>query len=86
MELSVREAKARFSAALAAAERGETVTITKFGKVVAELVPPRATKPKLDFAAADAYLKSRGLDRAEFWLPDYFGDPDYSRKVLGLDD
>ena len=36
MEMSVREAKAKFSEALAAAERGDTVSVTKHGKVVAE--------------------------------------------------
>lgn len=40
MEMSVREARAGFAAALAAAQRGERVTITKNGKAVAELGPP----------------------------------------------
>lgn len=86
MEMSIREAKAKFSAAIAAAERGETVTVTKFGKVVAEISPPKPKKSKLNFEAADAYLKERGLDNIEVDLPDYFDDPAYSRKVLGLDD
>ncbi len=87
MEMSVREGKAQFSAIIAAAERGETVTITKHGKVVAEISPPRLAKTKLNFAAADAYLKSinfnpEGLD---LWPPE-FDDPAFSRKVLGLED
>lgn len=86
MEMSVREAKAKFSAAIAAAERGETVTVTKHGKVVAEISPPRIKKSKLNFAAADAMLKARGLDDLDVDLPDYFDDPAYSRKVLGLED
>ena len=87
MEMSVREAKARFSEAIAAAERGETISVTKFGKIVAEIAPPKAAKrPGMNFDKADAYLKSRGLDKAQVWLPDYFDDPAYSRKVLGLDD
>ena len=86
MEMSIREFKARLSEAVAAVERGEAVTITKHGKIVAELKPPTAKKSKLNFAAADAYLKKRGLDKAEVFLPDYFDDPAYSRKVLGLDD
>lgn len=86
MEMSVREAKAKFSAAIAAAERGETVTITKFGKAVAEIAPPKAKKTKLNLAALDAYLKEQGLDNIEVDLPDYFDDPAYSRQVLGLDD
>ena len=86
MEMSVREAKAKFSAAIAAAERGETVTITKFGKAIVDIVPARAKKAKLNLEAADAYLKERGLDKIEVELPDYFDDPAYSRKMLGLDD
>lgn len=87
MEMSVRELKAKASAAIAAAERGETVTITKFGKVVAELNPPRAKKSKLNFAAADAYLKSVNFnpDGLDLWPPE-FDDPAFSRKVLGLED
>ncbi|TPG10407.1 type II toxin-antitoxin system Phd/YefM family antitoxin [Sphingomonas oligophenolica] len=41
MEFSVREARAQFATALAAAKRGERVTITKNGKPIAELGPPQ---------------------------------------------
>ena len=86
MEVSVREGKAQFSAIIAAAERGESVTITKHGKVVAEIIPPRKVKNKLNFAAADAYLKSIGWvpGSVDLWPPE-FDDPAYSRKVLGLE-
>ena len=86
MEMSVREAKAKFSAVLAAAERGEPVTITKFGKAIVDLVPAKPKKSRINLAAADAFLKRRGLDQIDVMLPDYFDDPAYSRKVLGLDD
>jgi prevent-host-death family protein len=86
MEMSIREAKAKFSAAIAAAERGEPVTITKFGKAIVEMIPARPKKSKLNFEALDAYLKKQGLDNVEVNLPDYFDDPAYSRKVLGLED
>lgn len=87
MEMSVREAKAKFSEAIAAAERGETISVTKFGKVVAEINPPRVKKSKLNFAAADAYLKSVNFnpDGLDLWPPE-FDDPAFSRKVLGLED
>lgn len=86
MEMSVREAKANLSAAIAAAERGETVTITKFGKAVVDIVPTRPKKSKLNFAAADAYLKSIDWnpDGLELWPPE-FDDPKFSRQVLGLE-
>ncbi len=87
MEMSIREFKAKVSAAIAAAERGESVTITKYGKAVANLVPSKPKKSKLNFAAADAYLRSHGLDKidVDLWPPE-FDDPAYSRKVLGLED
>lgn len=87
MEMSVRDAKAKFSEAIAAAERGETISVTKFGKVVAEISPPRKKKITIDFAAGDAYLKSIGWKPGEvdLWPPE-FDDPAFSRKVLGLED
>lgn len=44
MEMSIREFKAKLSAAVAAVERGETVSVTKHGKVVADLVPAKPKK------------------------------------------
>ena len=87
MEMSVREIKAKLSEAIAAAERGESTTITKHGKVVAELNPPRTKQSKIDLAAGDAYLKSINWnpEALDLWPPE-FDDPAFSRKVLGLED
>ena len=85
MELSIREAKARFSEAIAAVARGERVTITKYGQPVAEIGLPER-KNKLDFAAADRFMKELGWEQGALRLPDNFDDPAFSRKVLGLDD
>lgn len=49
-------------------------------------MPAEAEKGGFDFAAADRYLKERGWDNLKFEWPDYFDDPAYSRKVLGLED
>ena len=86
MKMSIREGKAQFSAIIAAAERGETVTITKHGKVVAEISPPRKIKNKINFAAGEAYLKSIGWvpGSIDLWPPE-FDDPAFSREVLRLD-
>ena len=86
MEMSVREGKAQFSAIIAAAERGESVTITKHGKVVAEVIPPRKVKNRINLAAGEAYLKSIGWvpGSVDLWPPE-FDDPAVSREVLGLD-
>ncbi len=86
MEMSIREFKAKVSAAVAAVERGEAVTITKFGKVVAELGPPRKVKNRINLAAGEEYLKSIGWvpGSVDLWPPE-FDDPAFSRQVLGLE-
>ena len=85
MEMTVREAKAKFSEAIAAVERGESVVVTKFGRPVVEMVKPKVKK-RPDFEAADRYLESVGWKwTGELWPP-HFDDPVFSRQVLGLDD
>lgn len=54
--LSVAEAKARFSAVLAAVEAGQEVVITRRGKAVARLVPERS-------GSAAALFRSIGCDQ-----------------------
>ncbi|MBY0618943.1 type II toxin-antitoxin system Phd/YefM family antitoxin [Sphingomonas ursincola] len=85
MELSIREAKARFSEAIAAAMRGERVVITRHGRAVVELTSAMAKRP-LNFAAADAYLAEIGWNSSAIRLPENFDDPAFSRDVLGLED
>ena len=91
MEMSVREARAQFAAALAAVERGERVTITKNGKPVAELVAPPVTKKGFDWDRADRVRKELGLDKLpkpvldEAWR-EQFDDPAWGRELFGLDD
>jgi len=85
MELSIREAKARFSEAIAAAIRGERVVITRHGRAVVELTSATAKRP-LNFDAADAYLAEIGWDASAIRLPENFDDPAFSRDVLGLED
>ena len=84
MELSIREAKARFTEAAAAAARGERVTVTRYGKPFVELVPARAPAEEDFFARLDRVTTELGLDGLIIELPDNFDDPAFSRKVLGL--
>lgn len=87
MEMSVREARAQFAAALSAAERGERVTITKNGKAVAELGPP-TTHRKLDWKHMKRSSAEMGIERPkrrldEAWRRE-FDDPAFSLEALGL--
>jgi prevent-host-death family protein len=96
MKMSVREARANFAAALDAAEKGEHVTITKNGKPVAELGPPRAEEPPVEESRWERLMRVRkemGLDKivpdsdltSEEWL-EKFNDPAWSRELFGLGD
>lgn len=87
MKMSVREARAQFATALAAAERGERVTITKNGKAVAELGPP-AKSGGFDWERAERWRKENGYDKYdgppldEKWLEE-FNDPAWTREIFG---
>jgi prevent-host-death family protein len=83
MELSIREAKARFAEAAAAAARGERVVVTKHGRPFIELVSARPATG-MDFARAAIVRRELGLDGLTVGLPPNFDDPRFSRQVLGL--
>jgi prevent-host-death family protein len=85
MELSIREAKARFAQAAAAAARGERVVVTKHGRPFVELVPALRASG-MDFEKAATVRRQLGLDGLKVTLPADFDDPAFSRKVIGLDD
>ncbi len=46
--MNLAEAKAKFSEAVNRAEAGETIEITRRGKVAARLVPPEPVREKID--------------------------------------
>ena len=85
MELSIREAKARFSEAVAAAARGERVVVTKHGHPFVELVPAKKTGG-VEWEKAARIRRELGLDKVRIDLPPDFDDPAFSRRVLGLND
>lgn len=85
MELSIREAKARFAEAAAAAARGERVVVTKHGHPFVELVPAR-NAGGMDFDKAARVRRELGIDGLRIVLPPDFDDPAFSRRVLGLEE
>jgi prevent-host-death family protein len=86
MELSIREAKARFSEAAAAAARGERVIVTKQGQPFIELVPAKK-RGGVDWEKLALIRKELGVEASKVpdW-PEQFDDPAFSRKVLGLEE
>lgn len=85
LELSIRDAKARFAEAAAAAARGERVIVTRHGAPFVELVPARK-KGGVDFERLAEIRKQIGIEEVENAWPEEFDDPAFSRAVLGLDD
>jgi prevent-host-death family protein len=85
MELSVREAKARFAEAAAAAARGERVVVTKHGRPFIELVAAQGAIG-MDFEKAAIVRRALGLDGLTVSLSAHFDDPAFSRQVLGLEE
>ena len=85
MELSIREAKARFAEAAAAAARGERVVVTKHGHPFIEMVPAQRASG-MDFEKAAIIRRELGLDGLKVDIASNFDDPAFSRQVLGLDD
>jgi prevent-host-death family protein len=83
MKLSIREAKARFAEAAAAAARGERVVVTRHGRPFVELIAARRTSG-MDFDKAAVIRRQLGLDGLKVSLPPDFDDPAFSRQVLGL--
>lgn len=85
MEYALRDAKARLSALVSAAESGERVVITRHGKPAVELVRCRK-RGGIDFDALDDDRRRLGLEEEREGWPAEFDDPAFSRRVLGLDD
>jgi prevent-host-death family protein len=85
IELSIRDAKARFAEAAAAAARGERVVITKHGRPFVELVSARAAA-NMDFDKAAVVRRELGIDGLKVTLPTHFDDSAFSRQVLGVEE
>ncbi len=66
MNISIAEAKAKFSELIKRAEAGEEILVTRHGKVVARVVPPEteARKPPLF-----------GALKGQIWIADDFDEP-----------
>ena len=75
MKLSITEAKARFAEAIKAAENGETIEITRHGKVVAVVSAPIPAK---------APIRRLGELEGQIWMADDFDElgPEWDEYML----
>lgn len=64
MDVSIVEAKNRLTQLIRAAERGETVVITRHGKAVAQLAPPPAARRQVRFGTLRGRIRAKpGWDK-----------------------
>lgn len=72
--VSIKEANSRLSQLVRAAEKGETITLTRNGTPVAEI---KSVKKKggTNWEAGEAFLKKLGVERIASWISPDFDDP-----------
>ncbi len=77
--VSIQDVPQRFEELAREVEQGETVTVTRNGKPVFDLVPREAeavrNKRGYDPEAGEAYLRSKGIVRTEGFIAEDFDDP-----------
>ncbi len=84
LEYALRDAKARLSELIAAAQAGGRVVITKNGQPAVELVRFHL-RGGIDFKKLEASRARLGLTGDGPGWPPEFDDAAFSRKVLGLE-
>lgn len=72
--VSIKQARDRLTALARRVEKGETVTVTRNGKPVFDLVPHKK-KGGIDWEAGEAYLRKIGMKEAFTYVADDFDDP-----------
>ena len=76
--VTIREALDRFNELARDVEKGETVTVTRDGKPVFDIVPrddAARSKGGVDWEAGQAYLRSIGVSDPFPFIADDFDDP-----------
>jgi prevent-host-death family protein len=77
--VSIRDMQERFDELVHDVEQGETVTVTRDGKPVFDLVPSEKKsdekKGGIDFEAMHAYMRSIGITNPVPYIADDFDDP-----------
>ncbi len=72
--VSIKQAKDQLTALARRVEKGETVTVTRNGKPILDLVPHRK-KGGIDWEALAEFKRERGIDRFVTYIADDFDDP-----------
>lgn len=72
--VSIRDAKNRLTELARVVEEGETIVVTRNGRPVFDLVPHKR-QGGLNFAAGEAYLRSKGIKNPVPFIADDFDAP-----------
>lgn len=72
-QVPIREAKNKLTELARRVEAGESITVTRNGKPVMDLVPAR--KGGVDWAGLDAYKREKGITNFFGDIPADFDDP-----------
>ena len=75
MNISIKEAKNKFSELVRRAEAGETVVITRDGKPVADLTVNKAERRGINWEGLREYKRQHGIGRVVEYIPDDFNEP-----------
>ena len=72
--VSIKDAKNRLTELARRVEKGETVTVTRNGKPVLDLIPHRRHQG-LNFKAGEAYLRKHGVKQVFARVAEDFDEP-----------
>jgi prevent-host-death family protein len=72
--VSIKEAKNKLTQLAREVEEGQTITVTRNGKPVFDIVPHKR-KGGLDIEAGQRWLKERGYDQAIWYVAPDFDNP-----------
>lgn len=73
--VSIKQAKDQLTALARRVEHGETITVTRNGKAIFDLVPRREKKGGIDLEAGYEYLRLKGIKQRTPYVADDFDDP-----------
>lgn len=73
--VSIKSGKDHFPELVRKAEEGETITITRNGTPVAQLIAAEKKSYAIDWDAGEAFLKRHGVKRIARWISPDFDDP-----------
>jgi antitoxin (DNA-binding transcriptional repressor) of toxin-antitoxin stability system len=75
MNISIKDAKNKFSELVRRAEAGETVVITRDGQPVADLTVHKKKPKGINWEGLREYKRKHGIGRVVEYIADDFDDP-----------